>query len=194
MTESIDQDVKQAPNDREHVDPRDIQSKTILKAFGLGIGLVALLFLGGIGIAWLLQGPIFFEEKAIEVEATIKGNGVGALGIDVMLVAEEKARAGFVDKRHWLVLSYPGCEEAVQGFWIPDAPRAGGKQAGLLNELRTCYLPLKVGQTPLVKLVTRRNRSTDERSWRVQSVGDCDASQIETILNPKVDAQKCDWM
>jgi hypothetical protein len=194
MNEPLDQNIKQISEGNGDVDPRDIQSKTILKAFGLGIGLVAFLFLGGIGIAWLLQGPVFFEEKALEIEATIKGNGVGALGVDVMLVAEEKARAGFVDKRHWLVLSYPGCEDAVQGFWIPDAPQKGGKQAGLLNELRTCFLPLQPGQTQSVKLITRRNRSTDERSWRVQAVGDCDASQIETLITPKPDAHKCDWM
>lgn len=194
MSKPIDQDIERASGENPDVDPRHIQSKTVLKAFGLGIGLVGVLFLGGVGIAWLIQGPVFFEEKPLELEATVVDNGVGVLGIDISLVAEQRAKAGFVDKRHWLVLSYPGCDDALQGFWIPDAPRAGGKQAGLLNELRTCFLPLKKGEKRSVKLLTRRNRSSGARSWRVQSVGGCDARQIETILNPKKDARRCEWM
>lgn len=175
-------------------DDRQVKGQTVLKAVGLGVGLVAVLFLGGAGIAWLIQGTIFYESKEIEVQATVVGNGQGALGIDAALVSNQKAKANFVDKRHWLVLSYPGCEGSLQGFWIPDEPRAGAKQAGLLSELRACFLPLTVGARSTVKVLTRRNRSSGSRSWRVHSVGDCDARQIETILHPRADAQKCEWM
>ena len=194
MSEPVNEDSQTIGEGTDAENARHVKSRTVLKAFGLGIGLVGVLFLGGAGIAWLIQGPLFYDTKVIELEATVVGNGQGALGIDASLVASKAAKANFVDTRHWLVLSYPGCKDAVQGFWIPDQARAGAKQAGLLNDLRTCFLPFKVGTQAKVRVLTRRNRSSGSRSWRVESVGTCDAHQIETLLNPKPDAQKCEWM
>ncbi len=194
MSEPVNEDSETRVDVTDTEDSRHVKSETVLKAVGLGIGLVGVLFLGGAGIAWLIQGPLFYDAKLIELQATVVGNGQGALGIDASLVASKETKAAFVDKRHWLVLSYPGCEDAVQGLWIPDQARAGAKQAGLLNDLRTCFLPFKVGEKATVKLMTRRNRSSGARSWRVESVGTCDAQQIETILNPKTETQRCEWM
>ena len=194
MSESVKEDSETAADGTLTEDPRHSKSQAVLKAFGLGVGLVGVLFLGGAGIAWFIQGPLFYDSKTIQLEATVVGNAVGALGIDSSLVAQEDAKATFVDKRHWLVLSYPGCEDALQGFWIPDQARAGAKQSGLLNDLRACFLPFKPGAKAKVEVLARRNRSSDARTWRVESVGTCDARQIETILNPKEGAKKCDWM
>lgn len=170
------------------------QRKKALMGLGLGVGLVVILFLGGKAIAWALQGPLFYDEQQLQLQATVVGNAPGALGIDERLVVEESAKTNFVDTRHWLVLSYPGCEDALQGFWIPDAPKASAKQAGLLNQLRVCYLPIKAGSQVPVEILTREKRSSGEKSWRVQSISGCDARQLETLLNPKPDSGRCSWM
>lgn len=173
---------------------QDGQRKKALMGIGLGVGLVVVLFMGGKAIAWALQGPLFYDEKAFSLQATVVGNAQGALGIDERLVVDESAKANFVDTRHWLVLSYPECEGALQGFWIPDAPKSSAKQAGLLNQLRVCYLPIKAGEKVPVEILSRQKRSSGEKTWRVQSINGCDARQLETLLNPKPDSARCSWM
>ena len=112
------------------------QRKKALMGLGLGLGLVVILFLGGKAIAWALQGPLFYDEKQLQLQATVVGNAPGALGIDERLVVEESAKTNFVDTRHWLVLNV----KTLYRDFGSDAPKASGKQAGLLNQLRVCYL------------------------------------------------------
>ena len=166
----------------------------VLKSLLLGVGLIGAIFLGGMGIAWIIQGPIFFEHKTLTLEAKILGNAPGALGIDASMVKREQDRANFKDTRHWFVVGYPGCEEVKQGFWIPDEPLKRAKQATLLNEIRRCFLGMKEGATVPVTLRTRKRRSSGEQSWRVQSIGTCEAEALTTMMLPNPDAKKCDWM
>ena len=166
----------------------------VIKSVMLGAGLIGVIFLGGMGIAWFIQGPIFYEHKTLTLNAKILGNAPGALGIDASMVKREQDRDNFKDTRHWFVLAYPGCEEAKQGFWIPDEPRKRAKQATLLNELRGCFLGMKAGSTVSVTVHTRKNRSSGAQSWRVKTIGKCEAEVLTTMMHPNPEAKKCDWM
>lgn len=171
-----------------------VNRKSAIRAFALGSGLIGLLFLGGAGIAWFIQGPIFYEHKTLTLNAKILGNHPGALGIDASMVKNEEDRKDFKDERHWFVLGYPGCEGVKHGFWVPDEPRASAKQATLLNELRACFLRMKAGASVRVDLKTREKRSTRERTWRVERIGDCDAEVLTNLVHPDENAKRCDWM
>ena len=178
----------------EDTGPTNEKRLAVLKSMMLGVGLIGTIFLGGMGVAWIIQGPIFFEHKTFTLEAKILGNAPGALGIDASMVKREQDRENFTDTRHWFVLAYPGCEEAKQGFWIPDEPRKRAKQATLLNELRSCFLAMKEGSTVSVTLRTRKRRSSGEQSWRVETIGKCEAEVLTTMMYPNSEAKKCDWM
>lgn len=178
----------------DHVEADTDKRRSAIRAFALGSGLIGLLFLGGAGIAWFIQGPIFYEHKTLTLSAKILGNHPGALGIDASMVKNEEDRKDFKDERHWFVLGYPGCEAAKHGFWVPDEPRASAKQATLLNELRTCFLRMKTGESVDVVLRTREKRSTRERTWRVERIGECDAEVLTNMMHPAEDATRCDWM
>ena len=183
-----------ASSPEESMRIRERTLRKVLRALVLGAGLLGLLFLGGAGIAWVIQGPIFYEHKELTLDASVIGNGPNALGIQGDLVKDEQQRENFVDTRHWLVLSYPECKDAVQGFWVPDEAPPNAKRGKLLKRLRDCFVQLDVGSTVSVKLKTRRRKSDGESSWRVLEVGPCRADQLETLVYPKPDATKCDWM
>ena len=179
---------------QQNVGPTTENRRSAIRSFSLGVGLIGTLFLGGMGIAWIIQGPIFYEHKTLTLDAKILGNGPGALGIDVSMVKRTEDKADFKDNRHWFVVGYPGCEGAKQGFWVPDEPRASAKQATLLNEIRRCFLALGNANTVPVRIHTRKNRSSGEQTWRVESIGSCDAEALTSMMNPEKDSAKCDWM
>jgi len=194
MTDNnTEQQSGEAPASAGHA-PTDETRLAVLKSVALGAGLIGAIFLGGMGIAWFIQGPVFYEHKTLTFDAKILGNAPGALGIDASMVKNEQDKTNFKDTRHWFVLGYPGCEEAKQGFWIPDEPRKSAKQATLLNELRGCFLGMEEGSTVSVTLHTRKNRSSGEQSWRVETIGKCEAEVLTTMMHPNSEAKKCDWM
>ena len=194
MSESPDNQKQEAVAETTTKMPTNAKRIAALKSLMLGAGLIGALFLGGMGIAWLIQGPIFYEHKVVTLNARIVGNGPGALGIDASMVKNEKDKEGFKDTRHWFVLAYPGCEGAKQGFWIPDEPRKSAKQATLLNEIRTCFSGMTTGSVVPVVLRTRKRRSSGEQTWRVEKVGSCEAEVLTTLMNPDPGSKKCEWM
>ena len=98
------------------------------------------------------------------------------------------------DQRHWLVLDFEDCPGSRQGIWIPDAPKKSAKQASTIQELRACYLPFKEGDRLSVEVETRLRKSSGEKSWRINRIGECDAEPLSTLFYTTPTGSRCSWM
>ena len=169
-----------------------IDRRAILRGAMLASLLLGGLTLGGVGIAWLVQGPLVYQRTNKTVRAKVIANTQGAM--NDYLHATKQLEPDRSDQRHWLVLDYEDCPGSRQGIWIPDAPKKSAKQASTIQQLRACYLPFKEGDGLSVEVETRLRKSSGEKSWRINRIGECDAEPLSTMFYTTPAGSRCSWM
>jgi len=138
-----------------------------------------LLVFGVYGLTWLMQGSLMYATTDLET--------LGRVVVPPKLSEKQRTESIF------FAVAYNDCHGVTETISL--GPKKAGKRPipQKLLEIRECLGKLVDGQAVKIKLETRRQRMSGDKSWRLRSVGPCAFPHLPTHINAESDA-RCSWM
>ena len=147
------------------------------------LGILVILVIGGYSLAWVVGGPLLYEEGRLEQVAVVVQPNEDMLEDGEVLFA----------------LSYTECQGVKEHIVL--GKKEMGKKAvpTRLQKIRQCLMGLQAGATVPVIIDTRTHRLSGNKTWRVRGVGDCSIPHLPSRLSVKTPpkgqtAPRCSFM